>query len=78
MKSVGVSMCSVCLCGTEIENIETLVMNFTMFTGINSKRTNIGDNLVLHYFSCNLYLLSPPLNQYSRILIFHKVSYLQS
>lgn len=29
MKSVGVSMCSVCLCGTETENIEALVMNFT-------------------------------------------------
>lgn len=68
MKSVRVSMCSICLCVTETENTETLVMNVTTFTRINGKRTNIWESLVLHYFPYNLHLLSPPINQYSCIL----------
>lgn len=68
MKSVRVSICSICLCVTETENIETLVINVTTFRRINGKRTNIWDSLVLHYFSYNLHLLSPPVNQYSCIL----------
>lgn len=68
MKSVRVSMCSISLCVTETENTKTLVMNFTTFTRITGKRTNIWDSLALHYFSYNLHLLAPPVNQYSSIL----------
>lgn len=61
-------MCNICLCVTETENTEALVMNFATFTRIKGKRRNIWDSSALHYFSYNLNLLSPPVNQYSCIL----------